>query len=430
MARKPKGCVGLSILCGAEQSLAGDGVQRALRSRFPPRLKRGVRFLKREWGRPAKASRAGEEYNVADNKSMIQITCFVIGPIGDKHAEHKTESRQIYEESITIWENVIEPACYACDLHPIRADQISRAGEIPDQICHHLRDDTIVIADVTGGNSNVMYELGLRHTTGKLTIQLGERGKLPFDVAAIRTIMFRRSEAGLIEARKELEKAIRVGLETGADPVTATRVWLGLSAQAPATAEQSRGSTELEEELGYLDKLADAETAIAELSGTLQELTTSTTAVNDLLVSSTEQVRRSDASGSGFGGRLAIAHRLAKQLEGPADIMEPRITEYEQRMKKMAPGVDYLLQRLEEEPNGAEEHAFVENFLLFANAVHNAMEESEGFSGSMSGIGEASRELRRATGRISRILKRFKNASSPATTWRDRLLAIQQTQET
>jgi hypothetical protein len=275
-----------------------------------------------------------------------------------------------------------------------------------------------------------MYELGLRHTTGKLTIQVGERGKLPFDVAMLRTITFRRSEAGLIEARKELEKAIKVGLETGADPVTATRVWLGLPAQEPATAEQAQGSVALEEELGYLDKLADAEAAIVEISGILQQLTTPTTAVNDLLVESTEQVRRSDGSGAGFSGRLAIAQRLAKKLEGQAAIMEPCIADYEQRMRKLAPGVDYLLQHLEEEPNSVEGHAFVENFLSFTTAAHNAREESERFSVSMSGIGEASRDLRRATGRISRLLKRYQNASLPATTWRDRLLAIQHMQET
>ena len=302
---------------------------------------------------------------MADNQDAQWITCFVISPIGDKYAAHETGPRQIYEESIAIWGNVIEPACRACDLHPVRADQISRAGEIPEQTFQHLRDDTLVIADLTGGNPNVMYELGLRHTTGKLTIQVGERGKQPFDVAMLRTITFRRSEAGLIEARKELAKAIKVGLETGADPVTATRVWLGLPAQEPATAEQPRGSVELEEELGYLDKLADAEVAIVAISGILQELTTPTTAVNELFVDSTEQVRRSDDSGAGFSGRLAIAQRLAKKLEGQADIMEPRIADYEQRMMKLAPGVDYLLQRLEEEPNSAEAHTFVENFLFF-----------------------------------------------------------------
>ena len=39
-----------------------------------------------------------------------------------------------------------------------------------------------MIADLTQANPNVMYELGLRHTQKKLTIQIGEAGRLPFDV--------------------------------------------------------------------------------------------------------------------------------------------------------------------------------------------------------------------------------------------------------
>ncbi|WP_310526584.1 hypothetical protein, partial [Nocardioides sp.] len=63
-----------------------------------------------------------------------------------------------------MWENVFEPACEMFGLTPVRADKISEAGDIPEQIFTYLRDADIVIADVTGGNANVMYELGLRHT--------------------------------------------------------------------------------------------------------------------------------------------------------------------------------------------------------------------------------------------------------------------------
>jgi hypothetical protein len=64
-------------------------------------------------------------------------------------------------------------------LNPIRAGHISDSGEITEQIFRHLRDDDVVIADLTGANANVMYELGLRHTINKLTIQVGEFRRLP-----------------------------------------------------------------------------------------------------------------------------------------------------------------------------------------------------------------------------------------------------------
>lgn len=109
--------------------------------------------------------------------------CFVIGPIGDKNAEYGTEQREAYEQAIEVLEEIIQPACGAFGLEPLRADEIADPGEIPEQIFQHLRDDDVLIADLTGANANVMYELGLRHATGKLTIQLGERDRLPFDVS-------------------------------------------------------------------------------------------------------------------------------------------------------------------------------------------------------------------------------------------------------
>ena len=140
---------------------------------------------------------------------------FVIGPIGDKMAPHGSPRRVAWEEALTVFEDVIKPACQANDLEPIRADGIAVPGEITEQIFRHLYDDEVVIADVSGGNPNVMYELGLRHTRSLLTVQIGEYGQLPFDVAALRTIMFSRSERGLIDARNQLEQALRVGLAEG-----------------------------------------------------------------------------------------------------------------------------------------------------------------------------------------------------------------------
>jgi hypothetical protein len=57
---------------------------------------------------------------------------------------------------------------------PVRSDKIPRPGDVADQIFAHLRDDPLVIADITGGNPNVMYELGARHTRHHASIQLAE----------------------------------------------------------------------------------------------------------------------------------------------------------------------------------------------------------------------------------------------------------------
>jgi hypothetical protein len=37
----------------------------------------------------------------------------------------------------------------------------------------------LVVADLTGGNANVFYELGIAHTVGKETILIAARGDAP-----------------------------------------------------------------------------------------------------------------------------------------------------------------------------------------------------------------------------------------------------------
>jgi len=134
--------------------------------------------------------------------------CFVIGPIGSEHAPIGSQEREVYEVSIEIYEKVIIAACQARGITAERSDTIAQPGEVNDQILSRLRDEPLVIADLTGSNPNVMYELGWRHSFGKPTIHVAEYGRLPFDVSTHRTIQFTRTPAGLVDGRKRLEKAL------------------------------------------------------------------------------------------------------------------------------------------------------------------------------------------------------------------------------
>ena len=137
----------------------------------------------------------------------------MIGPIGTRFAPHGTDDRLKYENGIQTWEHVFEPACQRFGMQPLRADKLAQPGEITEQVFALLRDVDVVIADLTGGNANVMYELGLRHTRDMITLQIGEYERLPFDVNTIRTIQFRRTEAGLMDARESLVEALHASLQ-------------------------------------------------------------------------------------------------------------------------------------------------------------------------------------------------------------------------
>jgi hypothetical protein len=82
--------------------------------------------------------------------------CFVIAPIGTEGSDVRVRSDQVLKHIIT-------PAARECGYEPIRADQISEPGLITSQVIQHIVQDPLVIADLTGRNPNVFYELAVRH---------------------------------------------------------------------------------------------------------------------------------------------------------------------------------------------------------------------------------------------------------------------------
>src|SRR5258708_37669202 len=96
-------------------------------------------------------------------EALVVIRCFVIGPIGDRNAPIGSPDRLIYEEALEIFETIVRPASEALGMDPVRANKMSKAGEITEQIFQRLPDDGDVIANVTDANPHGMNELGRSH---------------------------------------------------------------------------------------------------------------------------------------------------------------------------------------------------------------------------------------------------------------------------
>lgn len=137
------------------------------------------------------------------NTEKKEKIAFVICPIGDRDTAIRKRSDQMLKYIIT---PVVEKFGYK----PIRADEIPKPGTITSQIVEHILDDPLVIADLTGRNANVFYELAVRHIIEKPTIQIIEKGEtIPFDVVTQRTIEIDHKDLDSVEeAKKSLEKQI------------------------------------------------------------------------------------------------------------------------------------------------------------------------------------------------------------------------------
>jgi hypothetical protein len=123
--------------------------------------------------------------------------CFVICPIDAPDSQIRKRSDQILKFIIT---PVADEHGYK---KVVRADKIAEPGIITNDIIEFLDKADLVIADLTGHNPNVFYELAVRHMLRKPIIQIIAAGeKIPFDVASARTIPLDYRDMDSIEACK------------------------------------------------------------------------------------------------------------------------------------------------------------------------------------------------------------------------------------
>jgi hypothetical protein len=89
------------------------------------------------------------------------------------------------------YEEILAPAVKAAKLEPIRADQIYSTGPVINDIITQIRESEIIIADVTGRNPNVNYELGLAHAFERPVIIISQNpDDIPFDYRHHRVITY------------------------------------------------------------------------------------------------------------------------------------------------------------------------------------------------------------------------------------------------
>nr|VFK23082.1 MAG: hypothetical protein BECKLPF1236B_GA0070989_13392 [Candidatus Kentron sp. LPFa] len=90
------------------------------------------------------------------------------------------------------WELAIDPAIREAGLAPWRGDDEHLGTNIiMRDITKSISEARLIIADVTGRNPNVMYELGLAHAAKKAVIMIAQKKEdIPFDVGHIRYLPY------------------------------------------------------------------------------------------------------------------------------------------------------------------------------------------------------------------------------------------------
>ncbi len=114
----------------------------------------------------------------------------------------------------------IKPACENAGAYAERVDEQLFIGSITQRIYNQISKAEVIVADMTGRNPNVFYEVGYAHALGKPVILLAQRADdIPFDLKDYPHVVYGGSIASLIP---EVEKRIRWCLEHAGPSVPLT----------------------------------------------------------------------------------------------------------------------------------------------------------------------------------------------------------------
>ncbi len=142
--------------------------------------------------------------------------CFVVMPFGKK----PVGEREVDFDSI--YDTVFDPAIRATalpeggNLIPRRTDQNFFTGDISFEMFQYIEYSQFVLADISGLNANVLYELGVRHRACELGTAIFRQinGPLPFDINHVKAFPYEyEPEEKIGESKKLITQVLTESLQ-------------------------------------------------------------------------------------------------------------------------------------------------------------------------------------------------------------------------
>ncbi|HID20471.1 MAG TPA: hypothetical protein EYP28_06010 [Methanophagales archaeon] len=134
---------------------------------------------------------------------MKKVFCFVLMPFAD-------EFTFVYELGI---KPALDELSKKMDLDPKveRADErLAIKEDKVQEIVKFIKNSDLIIVDITGGNPNVLWELGFCHALKKNVIILAQSGeKIPFNIRTRDVLHYTFSIQGLDDMKKNLSRKLK-----------------------------------------------------------------------------------------------------------------------------------------------------------------------------------------------------------------------------
>ena len=107
-------------------------------------------------------------------------------------------------------------------LHCIHVHKLRHQGNVISDIVREICDAEVIVADLSGSNPNVFYELGVSHALTNKAVMISRDKPLPFDLGPYRVIFYEDSIASAERLKRDLAQAVLTVLQdepTRSNPV-------------------------------------------------------------------------------------------------------------------------------------------------------------------------------------------------------------------
>lgn len=260
----------------------------------------------------------------------------------------------------------------------------SHAGEEDNQqnilkdIVQAICDADIIIANLTGLNPNVFYELGVAHTLNKKVIIITEDiSTLPFDLKSYRAKEYSAhfvKFADLLDTLKKYMYGAITGKTSFSNPVSDFLNTKDEKEVAASIYQRNTAILDEESDKGFLDFLSGIEENTEELTTNITQMTEDMKTMSSGIRASTAEIERVNKTGG--NGTANFVRKEAKKVANYIEIFSSKLRLYNQSYIE-------LWTKIEKDTLGLLENKFA------ANNTQDLIAYLKSLKGTQEAIGES-----------------------------------------
>ena len=308
------------------------------------------------------------------------------------------------------YDRLIRPAFEAAQYTVIRADDIDSQRNILKDVVTAIVEADVIVADLTGTNPNVYYELGLAHALRKPVVLLSQDvTKAPFDLRSYRIVeygdRFDQFEAAKARLHKLANDIARGAVPFG-NPVSD---FVPKGANVPTAVgadvtEVRDAATADDEERGLLDLVADNEEGFAEQTALLSKACEQIVLLGQHATDATPKIQRLTSTRDYNGLR-----RLFRDMSALYDARTSDLHDIDKQLRlSWERTSDALEKRFHHSATNDETRAkLLSNTRKMSSTAANAQVSIDGFTQKVGELPNVEKMLTRSQRKLVRELREF-----------------------